>query len=75
MAIFDEEAHDYSNYSVRYKCLVCQVFFELGPLSPTICPYCGVDARSIVGPIPVKEIDLDKWIRKHEQKYRRVTRK
>jgi hypothetical protein len=53
----------------RYYCTRCEDFFELSPMAPGICPMCFCDARYIIGPIPVKEYDLNKLIAKQRKKY------
>lgn len=49
---------------VKYYCKRCEEFFELSPIAPLRCPMCFCDARHIIGPIPTKEVDINKLKRK-----------
>ncbi len=73
---FDEEAGwDSTPIREKYYCTRCEEFFILSPLAPLRCPTCYCDARYILGPIPVQEIDINKIERKRKQKYGRAYRK
>jgi len=70
MSSWDEEAGwDTTNIVHRYYCILCEDFFTLTPLAPTRCPKCFADARYILGPLPIKEIDINKLIARQKKKY------
>ena len=69
MVYWDEPASSDVGYVVKYYCVVCQDFFDLSPIAPLRCPWCYADPRYIVGPVPVREYDIDKLVRKQERKY------
>jgi len=67
--IFDEIApDDTTNILWKYYCKRCEEFFFLSPLAPLRCPICFVHAGEILGPIPIREIDISKIKRRYENK-------
>ena len=73
---YDQEADGSTvGYTVMYYCRVCEDFFKLSPIAPLRCPMCYCDARYIIGPMNVKEMDLDSLIQKQEKKYHDATRR
>jgi len=70
MSTWDEVAPDDStSIAHKYYCMVCEEFFVMTPLAPLRCPTCFADGRYILGPIPVKEVDISKYKRKQKEKY------
>ena len=68
--MWDQEAtSDTTNIVHKYYCILCEDFFLLSPLAPLRCPKCFCDGRYIIGPIPVKEIDINKLIARQKRKY------
>jgi hypothetical protein len=47
-------------YTVKFYCTSHEDFFEMSPIAPTRCPVCFADARFILGPFSVREVDLNK---------------
>ena len=73
---YDEEAGwDSTPIKVRYYCTRCEEFFELSPIAPLRCPMCYCDARFILGPLPIQEIDINKVERQRRKKYGDAYRK
>ena len=61
MGNWDEEAISDVGYKVKYYCTIDEEFFELSPIAPLRCPICYCDARYILGPFPVKEVEYNKY--------------
>jgi len=73
---YDKEAGwDSTPIKVRYYCTRCEEFFELSPIAPLRCPMCYCDARFILGPLPIQEIDINKVERQRRKKYGDAYRK
>ena len=70
MGFFEEAGGDSTPILVKYYCTRCEEFFTLSPIAPLRCPMCYCDPRYILGPIPVKEIDINKLERKRRTKYK-----
>jgi len=71
MAYWDEEASPYSTpLKALYYCTICEDFFELSPIAPLRCPWCYCDPRYIIGPIPAREVNLDKLDKVRREKYK-----
>jgi len=67
--VWDEEAPaDSTPIQVKYYCKRCEEFFPLSPIAPLRCPFCFTDGRDIIGPIPVKEIDINKIKRRYKKR-------
>ena len=76
MPLWDEEAtSDTTTIQERFYCVVCEEFFILSALAPTRCPICFTDARNIIGPIPVEEVDIEKLKRQNKERYGHAQRR
>ena len=69
MVDWDESAGSDIGYKVLYYCILCQDYFDLSPIAPLRCPTCYADPRYILGPYRAKCIDIDKLVKKQENKY------
>jgi len=67
---YDEEAGwDSTPIRVQYYCTRCEEFFELSPIAPLRCPLCYCDARYILGPMPVQEVNINRLEQQRRRKY------
>jgi len=69
MVLWDEDAPtDTTGIIWKYYCKIDEEFFYLSPLAPLRCPWCFTDARNIIGPIPIREININDIKRKYDKR-------
>jgi hypothetical protein len=66
---WDSNATSDVGYKDLYYCMICEEFFWRSPIAPGYCPNCWADDRYVLGPLPHKNVDLNKLKARRRKKY------